>query len=111
MDRIRIPYEPEFKSNENGYLIADSERAGEAAWTLDKHCGDGHEYPVIRCPLCCGLFSLGRHSISIDGEVNASILCLCNAWHIWGILDRWREIAGCEKQRGQMFLRDTKWVE
>lgn len=104
MMRVSIPYEQSFKSNERGYLISDPDSKGKAAWTLDSHCGDGNVYVVLRCPDCCDLFCLTAHSISNDGEVNASILCICNTWHIWGTLEKYKEIVGKPKAAGKLFL-------
>lgn len=104
MSRIQIAYEPTFKTNENGYFVEDDTRIGIAAWTIDKHCGPGMWYPVVRCPLCNQIFALGKHSISLDGEVNASILCLCERWHVWGTLAEWREVIGVPKAAGERFL-------
>jgi hypothetical protein len=46
--------------------------------------------PVHRCPLCKKASAMVNHSVTLSGEVNASIACFqpCS-YHVWGILDGW----------------------
>jgi len=50
----------------------------------------------LYCPNCKGSSGcLIRHTITADGEVNASILCPQNCgWHVFGILDGYAEHGG-----------------
>lgn len=105
-----IPFADDFVKNAKGYVISDPSYKGKPAWALDDHCGTNDSgkkliYAVVRCPYCCQLFTLMAHSIGADGEVNASILCSCNQWHVWGILGQWREkTGGIVKAANSLFI-------
>jgi hypothetical protein len=44
---------------------------------------------IVYCPECHEAGALTLHTISAAGDVNASILCHCGEWHVFGVLDGW----------------------
>jgi len=70
-------------------VTVEEKRGGWYMLELDLNDGsEKQEAPVFRCPKCLTLSALRLHSISLAGEVDASVLCSCG-WHQYVILQDW----------------------
>ena len=69
MERVRIPHD---------------DGLAPGTW----HLSDGQ--PLHRCPKCKTASAMVNHSVSAEGDVNASIACFppCD-YHVMGVLDGW----------------------
>jgi hypothetical protein len=84
MERVLIPK-----------LATEDLGTGKLGWYMDEIKIDPKDYhgdiryPAFQSPCCNKRSAMTNHSIEPNGEVNASILCLCGTYHTYGIFEDW----------------------
>lgn len=94
VDRVIIPFSADIEQR-----CIDKPKG--AAWGWFDHPQYG-KVEWLYCPICNNSAGvLTRHTISENGEVNASIMCNKGTdclWHIWGTLDKHKENGGVARK-------------
>jgi hypothetical protein len=97
MDRVHIPK-----------LEIDDLGMGKLGWFMDDLAVPNEilyetDFPLFQSPCCNKRTAMQNHSIDADGTVNASILCLCGQYHVFGIFDDWP--TGYTKPEGSLTVQ------